>query len=150
LADDERPKIVGEFVEYSEFMQAIRNRVTALGIHGTRFDNLAGWPEGYLSKLVCAHPVRRVGIQSMGILLSTIGVKGLLVEDPRGTERLRRLQPRNLSYVRTMPASAGMILTARMLKRIRRLGGQARMARLTPKERSKLAKKAAAARWRKS
>ena len=144
----DEPKIVGEFVEYSEFMQAIRNRVAALGIHGTRFDNLAGWPEGYLSKLVCARPVRRVGIQSMGTLLSTIGVKGLLVEDPRGTERLRRLQPRNLSYVRTMPASAGMILTARMLKRIRRLGGQARMAQLTPKQRRELARKAALARWR--
>ena len=147
MADDERPKIVGEFVEYSEFMQAIRNRVAALGIHGTRFDSLAGWPEGYLSKLTCARPVRRIGISSLGVLCSAMGVKLQMVEDPRGTERLRRLQPRNPSYVRTMPADAGMVLTARMLKRIRRLGGQARMAQLTPEQRSKLARKAAAARW---
>jgi hypothetical protein len=35
-----------------------------------------------------------------------------------------------------------------MLKRIRKLGGQARMARLTAKERRELARKAALARWR--
>ena len=148
MADDERPKIVGEFVEYSEFMQAIRNRVAALGIHGTRFDSLAGWPEGYLSKLTCEAAPRRVGMQSMGVLLSTIGVKLQMVEDPAGTARLRRLAPRNPSYVRTMPAAASIMFSARMLKRIRRLGGQARMAQLTPKQRRELARKAALARWR--
>jgi hypothetical protein len=36
-----------------------------------------------------------------------------------------------------------------MLKRIRRLGGMARMARLTAEQCSVLGKKAAAARWKK-
>jgi hypothetical protein len=150
MADDGRPpqRVLAEFVEYSDFMQAVRNRVAELGIHGTRFDSLAGWPEGYLSKLTCARPVRRVNLQSMGVLLSTIGVRLHMVEDPAGTARLRRLPPRNPSYVRAMPADAGMVLTPRMLKRIRRLGGQARMAQLTAKERSALARKAALARWR--
>jgi hypothetical protein len=140
-------KIVGEFVEYSDFMQAVRNRVAAMGIHGTRFDSLAGWPEGYLSKLTCARPVRRIGMQSMGPLLSAMGVKLQMVEDPAGTARLRRLQPRNPSYVRTMPAAASILFTPRQLKRIRRSGGQARAAALTAKERSKIARKAALARW---
>jgi hypothetical protein len=48
-----------------------------------------------------------------------------------------------------MPAAAGILFTARMLKRIRRLGGIARMAKLTPEQRSELGKKAAAARWKK-
>jgi hypothetical protein len=148
MADDERPpRIVGEIIEYSDFVETIRNRVAELGIHGTRFDALAGWPEGYLSKLICAHPVRRIGMTSMGPLLSAMGVKLVMVEDPVGTARLRRLPPRNPSYVRVMPADAGMTLTARMLKRIRRLGGEARMAQLTPKQRSALGRKAAAARW---
>ena len=149
MSDDERPRVIGEFVEYSDFIQTVRNRVAELGIHGTRFDSLAGWPEGYLSKLTCARPVRRIGISSLGVLCSAMGVKLQMVEDPRGTERLRRLQPRNPSYVRTMPADAGMVLTARMLKRIRRLGGQARMAKLTPQQRREFARKAAAARWKK-
>ena len=148
MSDDERPRVIGEFVEYSDFIQTVRNRVAELGIHGTRFDSLAGWPEGYLSKLTCEAAPRRVGMQSMGVLLSTIGVKLQMVEDPAGTARLRRLAPRNPSYVRAMPAAASIMFSARMLKRIRRLGGQARMAQLTAKERRKLARKAAIARWR--
>jgi hypothetical protein len=130
-------------------MQAVRNRVAELEIHGTRFDTLAGWAEGYLSKLTCARPVRRIGLQSMGPLLSAMGVKLQMVEDPAGTARLWRLPPRNPSYVRAVPADACMVLTPRMLARIRRLGGKARMARLTPKQRSELGRKAAAARWKK-
>jgi hypothetical protein len=48
-----------------------------------------------------------------------------------------------------MPAAAGILFTARMLKRIRRLGGMARMAKLTPEQRSEFGKNAAAARWKK-
>jgi hypothetical protein len=48
-----------------------------------------------------------------------------------------------------MPAAAGILFTARMLKRIRRMGGKARMARLTPKQGSELGRKAANARWQK-
>jgi hypothetical protein len=148
MAEGDEPKIVGEFVEYSDFVQAVRNRVADLAIHGTRFDALAGWPEGYLSKLTAQRPARRIGMTSMGPLLSAMGVKLQMVEDPRGTERLRRLEPRNPSYVRVMPAAASILFTARQLKRIRRLGGQARAAALTAKERSKIARKAALARWR--
>ena len=148
MADDERPRIVGEFVDYSDFVQTVRNRVAELGIHGTRFDALSGLPDGYLSKLVGARPVRRIGPTSMGPLLSAMGVKLVMVEVPSGTARLRALPPRNPAYVRNMPAAASIIFTARMLKRIRRLGGQARMAMLTPKQRSELARKAALARWR--
>jgi|SRR6516164_17913 len=151
MADgDEPPRIVGEFVDYSDFVQAVRNRVVDLGIHGSRFDALSGLPEGYLSKLIGARPVRRIGMTSMGPLLSAMGVKLQMVEDPVGTARLRaRLSPRNSSFVRTMPADACIVLTPRMLKRIRRMGGRARMARLTPKQRSELGRKAAVARWKK-
>ena len=58
------------------------------------------------------------------------------------------MPPRNASYVRTMPAATGILFTARMLKRIRRLGGKARMAQMTAKQRSELARRAALARWR--
>src|SRR6516164_4879753 len=105
-------------------------------------------PKGYLSKLICARPVRRIGLQSMGVLLSTLGVSLQMIENPAGTVRLKeRLVPRNPSYVRAMPAAAGILFTARMLKRIRRLGCMTRMAKLTPAQRSELGKKAATARW---
>jgi hypothetical protein len=149
VADDERPRIVATFDSYAGMLEAIRARVNELQIHGERFDAFAGLPEGYLSKLVGVRPIRRLGMTSLAPVLNGLGLKCQFIEDLEGTARIKNhVAPRNLSYVRTMPADAGITLTARMLKRIRRLGGQARMARLTPEQRSKLARKAALARWR--
>jgi hypothetical protein len=131
-------------------LEAIRARVHELQVNGERLDEYVGLPRGYYSKVAGARPIRRLGMTSFAPILNGLGLKCQFIEDPIGTERLKsRVPPRNASYVRTMPAAAGILFTARMLKRIRRLGGMARMAKLTPEQRSKLGKKAAAARWKK-
>jgi hypothetical protein len=148
MADE--PRVIASFDSYEGMLEALRTRVVELGINGERFDEFAGLPRGYLSKLVGARPVRRVGMTSLSPLMNALGLRCLFIEDPAGTDRLKsRLKPRNPSFVRTMPAAAGLVFTPRMLKRIRRMGGRARMARLTAKERSELGSKAAAARWKK-
>ena len=149
LSEGEGPRVVAEFSDYAGMLDALRRRVNELALNGERFDEYAGLPRGYLSKLVGIRPVRRVGMTSFSPLMNALGLRCLFVEVPEGTERLKaRLVPRNSSYVRVMPAAAGIVFTARMLKRIRRLGGKARMAQLTAKERSELARRAALARWR--
>ena len=146
---DERPRVIATFGSYDGMLDAIRARVKDLQIHGQRFDEFAGLPTGYLSKLIGPRPVRRISHVSMGPLFAALGVTCVMLEDPEGTERLKnQVKPRNPSFVRAIPADACMVLTPRMLQRIRRLGGQARMAQLTAKERSELARKAALARWR--
>jgi hypothetical protein len=149
--DDERPRVIATFDSYSGMLEAIRARVNELQVHGERFDALVGLPEGYLSKLVGARPIRRLGMVSFAPILNGLGLTCQFIENPELTARLKnRVAPRNPSYVRTMPADAGIVLTPRMLSRIRKLGGQARMAKLTAKQRSALGRKAAAARWRKA
>ena len=150
MAEGDEPRVVAEFVDYPGMLAALRARVNELQINGERFDKFAGLPRGYLSKLIGARPIRRVGMTSLSPLMDALGLRCLFVEDPDGTARLKsRLKPRNPSFVRVMPAAAGLVFTPRMLKRIRRLGGKARMARLTSQQRSELGKKAAAARWKK-
>jgi hypothetical protein len=150
LAEGEGPRVIAEeIVEYSDLMQAIKNRVVDLGIHGTRFDALAGWPEGYLSKLTCARAPRRIGLQSMGALLSAMGVKLQMVEDPAGTARLRQLPPRNESYAR--PTQTYVIVTNRKWAQIQKLGHQARRAiwgELTPQQRSEMMRALTLKHWR--
>jgi hypothetical protein len=147
MADDERPRIVATFDSYAGMLEAIRARVNELQIHGERFDAHVGLPEGYLSKLAGARPIRRLGMTSLAPVLSGLGLKCQFIEDPAAVERLRnRLSPRNGSYVRS--AAWQVTLTRRFLQKIGRLGGKANMARLTAKERSALARKAALARWR--
>jgi hypothetical protein len=80
--------------------------------------------------------------------LGALAVRGVLVEDKAALERLRKqTKPRNQSFVRA--AAWQVTLTRRFLQKIGRLGGVARMAQLTPKQRSELARKAANARWNK-
>ena len=150
LAEGDEPRVIATVDSYEGMLEALRTRVSELQVQGARFDSFAGLPDGYLSKLIGARPVRRIGMTSFSPLMTALGLRCLFVEDAQGTERLKsRLTPRNSSYVRIMPAAASIVFTARMLKRIRRLGGMARMARLTAEQCSVLGKKAAAARWKK-
>jgi hypothetical protein len=147
MADDEQPApIVATFDSYAGMLQAIRARVNELQIHGERFDDYAGLPTGYLSKLVGARPIRRLGMVSLAPVLSGLGLKCQFIEDQAATERLKNhVAPRNGSYVRGTPS---IVFTVRFFQKIGRLGAQARIDNSTKQQRQEWARKAAIARWR--
>ena len=92
---DERPRVIADVSSYEQMLAALRSRVTELQINGERFDEYAGLPRGYLSKLVGAKPTRRIGMQSWTPVLAGLGLRCLFVEDPEATQRLKnRLPPR--------------------------------------------------------
>jgi hypothetical protein len=128
-------------------MAALRSRVNELQINGERFDEFAGLPRGYLSKLVGVPPIRRLGMQSFQPVLAGLGLRLLVIEDQAATERLKnRVPPRNGSYVRAAPS---IVFTVRWFKRIGRKGAQARIDNSTAEQRQEWARRAAIARWRK-
>jgi hypothetical protein len=115
-----------------------------LQIQGERFDDYVGLPTGYLSKLVGARPIRRLGMTSFAPVLNGLGLKCQFVEDQEATERLKdRLPPRNPSYVRA--DATHVVLTFRFMQKIGRKGAQARVDNSTKRQRQE-----AFARWRKT
>jgi hypothetical protein len=137
MADDERPRVIAEFSDYNGLLTALRARVEELQINGQRFDEFAGLPTGYLSKLVGANPVRRIGMTSMGPLCSAMGITLAMLEHPEGTERLKsRVKPNNQSYPRV--SYTLRVVTDRQWSRIQKLGRQARWEKLTKAERSSI------------
>jgi len=62
MAEGDEPRIVATFNSYAGMLEAIRARVNELQINGERFDEYAGLPGGYLSKLIGAKPVRKIGM----------------------------------------------------------------------------------------
>ena len=133
------------FSDYEGMLNAIRARVRELEIAGEAFDGYAGLPTGYLSKLTCSAPVRRIGMTSMGPLLSALGVTLVMIENAEATARLKqRLEPRNKSFVRSAPR---IVLTKRFLKQIGRKGRDNRWQKLSKKERSTLMRRLALRRW---
>jgi hypothetical protein len=120
-----------------------------LQIQGEAFDDFAGLPRGYLSKLVGTRPQRRIAHVSMGPLLAGLGVICRMIEDPAATARLKqRLRPRNGSFVRTTYTVNG--ITNRKWARIQALGRKARWSKMTPAQRSKVARQLNVFRWRKN
>ena len=58
------PRVIAEVTDYQDMLAALRARYNELQINGERFDEFAGLPRGYLSKLIGARPVRRLGMIS--------------------------------------------------------------------------------------
>src|SRR5215472_3568312 len=133
-------RALAEFSDYNGMLEAIRARVKELDVAGEAFDQYAGLPTGYLSKLIGAVPVRRISHVSMGPLFDALGVYCVMLENPAGTARIKkRLRPRNKSFVRSR---LRMVFTNRLLQRNGRKGGQARWKnvedKLTPEQRSEI------------
>jgi hypothetical protein len=131
-------RVIAEFTDYDGMLDALRARVAELDINGERFDEFAGLPRGYLSKLIGTRPVRRIGMTSMGPLFDALGISGALIENDEATARLqKRLIPRNRSYARRVKLYVHAI-TDRKWRRIQKLGRQARWKRLSKKQRSEI------------
>jgi hypothetical protein len=130
-------RVIAEFSDYDGLLAAIRNRVSELQINGERFDQFAGLPIGYLSKLIGPSPVRRIGMTSLGPLFSALAISAVLIENGDHMMRLRnRLKPNNQSYRRTVYTLN--TLTDRKWSRIQKLGRQARWKRLSKRQRSEI------------
>jgi len=146
MAEGEGPRAFASFDSYEGMLDALRRRVNELQLNGERFDEYAGLPRGYLSKLVGVRPTRRVGMLSWTPLTNALALRCLFVVDEEAERRLReRVPPRNGSYVRSTPS---IVLTVRFFQRIGRKGAQARIDNSTKEQRREWARRAAIARWR--
>ena len=139
-------RIVGEFADYPGMLDTLRARVDELAINGERFDEFAGLPRGYLSKLIGVRPVRRISMVSMGPLFSALGIYCIVVENPAATQRLKnRIKPRNNAYMRR--SYTLRTLTDRQWSRIQKLGRKARWKKLSKTERSDIMRAVSFKRW---
>lgn len=141
---------IGEFNDYDGLHRALQARASELKVRYDKLDQISGLPDGYVSKLLAPVPIRRIGMDSLGPLLQALCARCILVEDK---EALRRYAHRMTERRRGMPSVgehdiATIRITRRKLGMLARRGGKNSMAKLTPKQRSKKAAKAAKARWK--
>ncbi|MFZ2082670.1 MAG: hypothetical protein WAV38_39640, partial [Xanthobacteraceae bacterium] len=135
MSEGEAPRVVAEFSDYDELIDALRQRAAELNISGEQIDRRSGLADRYTQKLLNPNnPIRRLGAISLGPFLGALAVRGLLVEDLAAVEKLRRqTTPRNLSFVRAAPRT--IIFTLRFFKKIGRKGAQARIDNSTEEQR---------------
>lgn len=135
---------------YDELIDAIRTRKAELGLSDATVDSISGLAAGHTGKLLGPAQVKTLGKVSMGLLLQALGLVLVVVEDPAQTEKMRaQYAQREGHQVRegnnASPVSKRLI--SRVFGPFARQGGIARMRKLSAKERSDLARKAARKRW---
>lgn len=92
------PKVIATFSDYAGMIDAMRARAVErrIAIAGASVAEVSGLPSAYIAKLLSVHPVRRVGMISLGPLLGVLGVKFVMVEDQEAIAKYSgRIDKRN-------------------------------------------------------
>jgi hypothetical protein len=142
---------LGTITDYAGLLTVLRQRADALRVSRETIDELAGFTTGYASKLLALGRPKVLGEKSFGPLLEVLGIQLRVVEDPAAMARLEgRRTPRAEWQVRdSMLSIAGRRRREWLFSPARAKECAAlRMAKLSPKKRQKLARRAARARWR--
>lgn len=163
---DEPFKVLGTARSYGELHAAFRALADERRLTRQTIDAAAGFPSGYASKLLSTTQMKAFGRSSLGPLLAVLGAKIVLVEDPETKARItdsldKRERPNPVLRpgehgTATLPTPAAMRKEAlRDALRIAgrkgaKIGNAARMVKLTPAQRSRIARQAARARWQKA
>jgi hypothetical protein len=76
--------------DYGGLLEAFRERAQELEISRAGIDQVAGWADGYASKLLGGAAAKRrkiIGPLSLELLLGALGLKLILIEDPEAAAR---------------------------------------------------------------
>ena len=85
--------------DYPGLVRAFRERANELDLSRSGIDEIAGWADGYAGKLLGSEAAKKrkvIGPLSLELMLGTLGLKMILIEDPEATARtLARREPVN-------------------------------------------------------
>jgi hypothetical protein len=149
------PLSLATVTNYSELIVALQARQNALGMSYNSLADLARLQGGYLARGLRRKPqgnARSLGKMSLGAMLGALGLKIVLVEDRDVLAKIRNLliARDNAELRRGNTCPPGIEPRDSVLTLLGRAGGYARAAKLSKKQRVKIARKAIRARWRRA
>lgn len=83
------PKSLATVRDYDGLIAAIRARREELDVSLQTIDEVSGVQSGYAGKLLCNPPMKHLGPMSLGVILGTLGLMLVVVEDPEALARVR-------------------------------------------------------------
>jgi hypothetical protein len=148
----EPAKVLAVVQSYDDLHAALRARQDQLDISCQTIDRAAALANGHSSKVLAPQRLKKAGWQTLGFLLPALGMKLALLEDAAAVEQLRKFPKREIKpAIRAVPTGRGRkrLVSKRFLRKIAPLGGKARMASMTAKQRSKHMRQVVLRRWHK-
>lgn len=130
-------------------LRAILSRVRDIrNISCEEIDRLAGWPSGLAGKVLCAEPIRRLGPNTIAGGLGALGVMLIAVDDPEALAKYTaRAEKRDERQVRVLAKPSMLKPTWLFSRRQARKLRAEQAAAQSDEQRSRIARKAARARW---
>jgi len=126
-------------------------RAEAIGLRREDIDRIAGLADGHAGKLMAVPPIKRAGPTTMFLLAGAVGLGIALVEDPAALKHAKReAKNRKLTRKKELQwrnAKKLSIMHAHAVERGKK-GASVRMTKTTPEQRTRIARRAARARWR--
>jgi hypothetical protein len=147
-----RRKRIATVGDAEEMQRALSLRAAMMGRSREQLDAIAGLPDGNAAALLCVPPQKRMSVETMFWLASALGMAVVFVEDPKAMERLERHPRCQQKYARKgnhWRNAKALSIIAEMAQKNGKLGADARMVKMSPEQRSRVARKGAKARWRK-
>jgi hypothetical protein len=132
---------------YNALQEAFIDRIEELNVSRITVNEAGGFTSGYSEKLLCVPPMKTLGKGTLGNMLKATGLALIVVVDD---ERFAAVKAQMAKRKRSVPPSAGMKQPAWLFtkKRAREMGLK-RWSKLNPAQRTRLARRAAKARWSK-
>lgn len=130
---------------------ALRQRWQDLGVTSESIDAVCKFPDKYTAKLLGPKPVRRLSSMSRYAMINVLGLELVLRVSPENTRQFTK----QLTLIRRKPAVLAVKcgrgkhreVSKKFLRKIAPRGGNMRAHMLTAHKRTKIARKAARARW---
>jgi hypothetical protein len=142
--------IVRNFTEIADGLAAVKD---FRGISNEELESLTGLCAGSVDKILGPQRVKGIGKNSLPWLMAALGVRFVLIRDFAQEQIMRsRWQGRNRSQVRVnaQPLSINLVERAKpkIFSEYARRSALVRLAKIPPAKRSKIARRAAIARWK--
>jgi hypothetical protein len=154
IAND-TPRQLGVVRSYADLHAVLRERAEALDVSRESIDYASGLQNGYSSKILSPRPRKRLGPLSMQLMLETLGLALVVVEDQAAVERITRKLPKREVRVPMQAvlrengrhAQSPNVVSLRHLRKIARKGGEAYARKASSATKRRVAKAGAKARW---
>lgn len=96
---------IAEITSYSDLIAAMRLHADQLDVSRTIISEIAGLPDGYFAKIAGPRQVKRIGMLSLGPILSALGMKLVAIPDQEALERNRsRYEARDPAHTKSAKA----------------------------------------------
>jgi hypothetical protein len=152
------PRVIGLARTMDEIADRLRERKDALWLSDAVVDELGGLTHGHAGKILGPSHTKSMGRFSLDVLSQVLGVSFLVIEDIDKTRLMeRRWEKRQECYAVPIGGANRRRASAKLIEHVKplvmrelgKLGAAARNANLSAEKRSKLARRASRARWKK-